>query len=441
MRLIRFLKQDLAHEIEEWVEQDVIRADQAQAICARYGTSYPPSDRNSLGYRLLQLFGIAFLGLALIVLLGENWDATPRALRMGGLLMLTAALQATAIWKFKTAQHHATVGFAMLANFAYGASIILIAQIYHLGEHMPDGVFWWALGCLPWALLLKSPLLMIQTLVLAAIWLLLEVDYGIYPASAGLFLLCGLWLLTTGPRSIALLLTLLVCSVAWIEFSLMALWSSGVLINGHIEQTVVTAAVFLLLFVMGRNLQYKQSSDFKDYAGLIDIWCLRFGLIVLFLASFTETLDEISTAQWDHVTSMLVITSLVITLTTAMAWRSGLLLHMLGVYTLLAAGTTLLVLDPQDYGVMAASWLVNMVLLGSGIYLIYNAINSGKSHYFFLGLVTLLATALARYFDLVGGYIGGAVLFFVFAIILLSAAKYWQIHSLKTNDQEAKANA
>ena len=49
MRLIRFLKQDLAHEIAEWVDHDVIRADQAQAICARYGTSYPPPDRNSVG--------------------------------------------------------------------------------------------------------------------------------------------------------------------------------------------------------------------------------------------------------------------------------------------------------------------------------------------------------------------------------------------------------
>lgn len=441
MRLIRFLKQDLAHEIEEWVDQDVIRADQAQAICARYGTSYPPSDRNSVGYRLLQLFGILFLGLALIVLLGENWDAMPRGLRMGGLIALTAGLQAAALWKYRLAQHHASAGFALLGNFAYGASIILIAQIYHLGKYMPDGVFWWALGCLPWALLLKNPLLMIQTLILAAIWFLLEVDYGIYPASAGLFLLCGFWLLTTGPRSISLLLTLLICSGAWTEFSLMALWSSGALIGGHIEQTIVTVAVFMLLFVIGRSLQYKGSNNYKDYGGLIDIWCLRFGLIFLFVLSFTEALDEITSAQWDHVTSMLIITSLIITLTTVMAWRSGLLLHMIGMYTLLAAGIAFLVLDPQGYGVTATSWLVNIALLCSGIYLIYNAINSGKSHYFFLGLVTLLATAFARYFDLVGGYIGGAVLFLVFAIILFSASKYWQIHSMKTNGKEAKANA
>ncbi len=440
MRLIRFLKQDLAHEIEEWVDQGVIRADQAQAICARYGTSYPPSDRNSVGYRLLQLFGILFLGLALIVLLGENWDAIPRGLRMGGLITLTAALQAAALWKYRLAQHQASAGFALLGNFAYGASIILIAQIYHLGEHMPAGVFWWALGCLPWALLLKNPLLMIQTLILAAIWFLLEVDYGIYPASAGLFLLCGFWLLTTGPRSISLLLTLLICSIAWIEFSLMALWSSRALIDSHIEQTIVTVAVFMLLFVIGRGLQHKASNDVKEYGGLIDIWCLRFGLIFLFVMSFSETLDNITSAQWNHVTSMLVITGLIMTLTTIMAWRCGLLLSLMGVYTLLGAGAALLVFNPQNYGVTATSWLVNMALLCSGITLIYNAINSGKSHYFFLGLVTLLATAFARYFDLVGGYIGGAVLFFVFAIILLSAAKYWQTHNVKTGDKEALAN-
>jgi hypothetical protein len=220
----------------------------------------------------------------------------------------------------------------------------------------------------------------------------------------------------------------------------MALWSSRALIDSHIEQTIVTVAVFMLLFVIGRGLQHKASNDVKEYGGLIDIWCLRFGLIFLFVMSFSETLDNITSAQWDHVTSMLVITGLIMTLTTIMAWRCGLLLSLMGVYTLLGAGAALLVFNPQNYGVTATSWLVNMALLCSGITLIYNAINSGKSHYFFLGLVTLLATAFARYFDLVGGYIGGAVLFFVFAIILLSAAKYWQTHNVKTGDKEALAN-
>ena len=440
MRLLRLLKQDLAHEIEEWVTQGVITTDQAHILCARYGATYPPSNRNSLGYRLLQLFGVLFLGLALIVLLGENWDTLPRGLRMGGLVAFTAALQAAALWKYTLGRHHASVGLALLANFAYGASIILIAQIYHLGEHMPDGVFWWALGCLPWALLLKNPLLMIQTLVLAAIWFVLEVDYGIYPATAGLFLLCGFWLLTTGPRSIALLLTLLICSVAWIEFSLMALWSSGAFIEGHIEQTVVSVAVFMSLFVIGRNLQHTKSTDLQDYGILIDIWCLRFGLIFLFIMSFTEALEEIATSQWEHVASMGFITALFVSFTVLMAWRADVLLSMAVVYALLSIGSTLLVLGPQDYGVTTTGWLVNCALLCTGIYLIYNAINSGKTHYFFLGLMTLLATAFARYFDLVGGYIGGAVLFFVFAIILLSAAKYWQVHSIRTHRRETQAN-
>ena len=37
-------------------------------------------------------------------------------------------------------------GLFFLGNIFYGASIILIAQIYHLGEYMPDGVFWWDTG-------------------------------------------------------------------------------------------------------------------------------------------------------------------------------------------------------------------------------------------------------------------------------------------------------
>lgn len=66
------------------------------------------------------------------------------------------------------------------------------------------------------------------------------------------------------------------------------------------------------------------------------------------------------------------------------------------------------------------------MLIAVGIWLIIRGIHSGISHYFFLGVTAILLTAFMRYIDLIGDYIGGAVLFMVFAVLLLGAAKYWK---------------
>ena len=51
---------------------------------------------------------------------------------------------------------------------------------------------------------------------------------------------------------------------------------------------------------------------------------------------------------------------------------------------------------------------------------------------FFLGVLIILATGLLRYIDLVGDYIGATILFAVFAVILLSAAKFWKSQHSKS---------
>ncbi len=43
----------------------------------------------------------------------------------------------------------------------------------------------------------------------------------------------------------------------------------------------------------------------------------------------------------------------------------------------------------------------------------------------------ILLTAFMRYVDLIGDYVGGALLFAVFAALLLGAAKYWKSYQSK----------
>ena len=70
----------------------------------------------------------------------------------------------------------------------------------------------------------------------------------------------------------------------------------------------------------------------------------------------------------------------------------------------------------------------NIVLIAFGIWLIIRGIKDGLTHYFFLGVLTILLTGLLRYIDLVGDYVGAAILFMIFAVLLLATARYWKLY-------------
>jgi uncharacterized membrane protein len=57
-----------------------------------------------------------------------------------------------------------------LGCLIYGAGIWLIAQIFHLGGHEPDAVWWWAAGVLPFALALGALELHALYAVLLGLW-------------------------------------------------------------------------------------------------------------------------------------------------------------------------------------------------------------------------------------------------------------------------------
>jgi uncharacterized membrane protein len=51
MRLIRLLKNDIAREATEWVEDSIISEAQAESICERYDVDYHQVKNKSFGYR------------------------------------------------------------------------------------------------------------------------------------------------------------------------------------------------------------------------------------------------------------------------------------------------------------------------------------------------------------------------------------------------------
>jgi uncharacterized membrane protein len=423
MRLIRLLKNDLGKEISEWVKSNVITESQAIQICQRYDIDYHQISNRSFGYNVLVSLGYLFIGLAVITLLGANWEEIPRGIRMAGLIALTMATHVLAIKKYLS---NGSVLLFLLANLFYGASIILIAQIYHLGEHMPDGVLWWALGCLPIAILLRNPWVMLQSLILAIIWFFMQLDFGFYPGLFLLFIVGAVYVLFRGQQSILLFLAVVFSIGCFIEYSLAMWWSDRWYFDFHVEHIPVSVSLFIFAYVCSYYLAQQSSAAAKDYAAVLAVWSLRFGLIAMFVMSFEEPWREIIKETWQYKSSMFAIVGVLSLVSLAFAALTKKLLPVAAILVLYLGSLGLLMSTDDSSSAQYFQVIYNIALIAIGIGLIIKGIQHGITHYFFLVIVTILLTALMRYIDLIGDYIGGAILFAVFAAVLLGAAKFWK---------------
>ena len=428
MRLIRLLKKEIAREAAEWVARDIISRSQAEQICALYGVDLSHADGRAFAYRVLVVLGYLFMGLALIILIGANWDEIPRFARMTGLIAATMAVQGFALWRYQSGHTAAAGGLFLLGNLFFGASIILIAQIYHLGEHMPDGVFWWALGCLPLAVTLKNPWIMLQSLLLALVWFFLEVGEGFYPGLFLVFILAAVIVLYHGRVSILLFLATAVSIGLWIEYSLAWYWHSEQYFDFYPEHVVVTVALSVFTYVLGHWLAQRQSSRAGDYGAVLLLWTLRFGLIALLIMSFEAFWRALLEVEWQYLTSASLISAGILLAAVALACPAQRLVQVSAAIGFCGVCLTVVMFYRHDDSAVLLQILTNLVLICVGAWLIVRGIDAGISHYFFLGVAIILITALLRYIDLIGDYLGGAALFMLFALVLLGAAKYWKHH-------------
>ncbi|WP_394147141.1 DUF2157 domain-containing protein [Shewanella atlantica] len=427
MRLIQLFKKELSHEARSWVRDELVSEEQANSILARYGTSLTDdTETNSFGYYLLMSLGALFIGLALILIVSHNWDEIPRAVRTSSLLLLTLVTNAIGIKRFLSERTRAGIIWLFFGGISYGASIMLIAQIYHLGEHFPDGIFWWAMGILPLVIFTQSRLLAALSLGLASIWLGVESGEDFFPALYPLFVSVTLWLILFQARSRLLFIACVVGTMVWMNLGLA--WMMG---NGHhfdpvAEQLPLSLAIGLFINGVAWRLMRSDNSDWREYGLVTHIWLLRAAIVTLLGLSF-EGVWQGYTPGSDWLSVVSVISILVAGVLAIVLCRES------GRY---ASWPVMMVTGYLTFSFMLVTWFghleiiaaiaTNLMLLLMGILLIRRGIDQSETHYFYTGIVVLLLTAFLRYFDLIGDYIGGALLFLVAAGILMVAAKYWK---------------
>lgn len=156
-------------EIERWVSGSIISEEQALRIRALY-----PESAGGVSWGLIVFSGIGavVVGLGIILLFAYNWHAIPRFGKLGIVFTTVAAAHAGGLslaqrdgWRRQLSE-----ALCVLGTMAFGAGIWLVAQIYNIDEHFPDGFLIWGLGALAMAWALQSVPQAILAVVLLVIW-------------------------------------------------------------------------------------------------------------------------------------------------------------------------------------------------------------------------------------------------------------------------------
>lgn len=159
----------LHEQLPAWVTQSAISSAQADAIRRLY-----PEPKAALPWGMLIFSGIGavVIGLGVILLLAYNWQAIPKFGKLGLIFGALLAAHAGGLRLLQAADWRRQLGEALsvLGTMLFGAGIWLVAQVYHIDEHYPNGFLLWGLGALTLAWALPSVAQGVLAAVALTIW-------------------------------------------------------------------------------------------------------------------------------------------------------------------------------------------------------------------------------------------------------------------------------
>lgn len=168
VRESRFLRR-LRTELAVWVERGWVAPGSGEQILNYVATQRP------IGVRYLplafSLLGVLLLGSGVITYFAANWAMMPKIVKLT--ILFGGMWLAYGLGGYLLASKHSPQlgqGMVLLGVILFGSNIMLIAQIYHIDAHYPNGVLLWALGGLLVGYLVGSQPAMLAAIALATLW-------------------------------------------------------------------------------------------------------------------------------------------------------------------------------------------------------------------------------------------------------------------------------
>ncbi|RME61044.1 DUF2157 domain-containing protein [Candidatus Parcubacteria bacterium] len=114
-------------------------------------------DTSKRTIRIIVTFGAVLVGVGIFSFIAANWQAMAKSVKI---FIIIAAMLASyaAGWQLKEKMNFSKTGGALilLGTIIYGGGIFLVAQMFHIRAHWPDGFILWMIGAVAVAYALES---------------------------------------------------------------------------------------------------------------------------------------------------------------------------------------------------------------------------------------------------------------------------------------------
>ncbi len=439
----------LEGEVAVWRAMGLVDEERAHALLGLY-ESRESFEARQQTKGLLTLLALAamLVGLGVLLLIGYNWEQMPAPLKVTAIFGALLGTHAAAYGlRYHLGWRRVSEVVFFLGCLFYGAAIALLAQIFHIESSNYDAIWWWAIGVLPFALLLDTILLHLLFAGLLALWVGFEVlslerlFWGVPSAGYSLpFLVApGLW--WAYRKSSATTVGIYVPLLAWWVVLQPIAWkmqANPTFFIGAVGSLMLLVAAlhrprsqmaipyrFYGIALVGATLVLLSFHDFNETivrdAALI--WKGGFEQMVLILSLAAAALIAAYALQRkSHERLQQAQVPLVESLRQIVA-RQWLAFGLLALFALLAVlGTT--AADPWVPTITA-----NIAMVAVALWLVRFGLTEERSRAFGAGVVYLLLWAVLRYVDLFGafgGMLGASLMFFLCGGALTGVALYWR---------------
>jgi uncharacterized membrane protein len=425
----------LLDELSLWRRDSIVSEQQAQRITDLYEGAGELAERGrSKGVFILMSAAATLVGLAALLLIGYNWNDLSREIKLALVLAVIALTHAAGFsLRYKRKAGALSENVFFLGCLFYGAGIWLVAQVFHINAHYPDGVWWWAIGVLPFALCLETRLMHALLVGLLAVWAGMEV-LSFNHLGAWLF---GRWdFLPNGAYSLPLLalpgmvwayrkqsvrtLSMYVPLLAWWTVLQVFAWHLG----SNPFYFVGAVGALLLVAAESHPAGSRFAVPYRYYGSLM------VGGVLVPL-SFYDLNKEL-VRHWVGLAgppTLLALIGLAVvllinrTITRRQAIPLGIALLMALLPLLASSG-----LGSSD-AALVPTVLVNVAMVAGAFWLIQVGLQEDRGRPFGAGVLYFLLWAVLRYVDLFGdfgGMLGAAMMFFLCGGALFGVARYWQ---------------
>lgn len=163
----------LPKEADRWVQGGLITTEQRTQIVALYPE--PEAEGRDRTVLIFSILGSLLVGAGIILFFAANWPKIPAAIKVSAIMAAIIGSYASGYYlQVRTDYPRIGEALILLGGLLYGAGIWLIAQIFHLESHYPNGFFLWGLGVLPMAWAMGSRPMLYMGTALLTVWTVME---------------------------------------------------------------------------------------------------------------------------------------------------------------------------------------------------------------------------------------------------------------------------